>query len=611
MADNYQGMDDQELSEREEAADRYADEDDSHLVDYCIDSARESRESRKDILEAQKTLWDAYQNIMDFGDKEDWQSKTVTNKPFTAVERAISIIRKAFKNPNYISAQGIEVGDRDMSEEVKKGMAYWCAPSKIDLPRKFCNSARMAMATGISLEFLPKWENGMALDWTEPWKILRDPDALPGEPWSGNYWIHEEWVDKWKLEEGAKDGYYINVGDVSEGGSPTGLNDSKEEIERRKKMFWDRSKYRKSVLVREFNGVVLGRDGNLLLPNAKYTIAADTLIRKPSVIPFVNIRWPGSSFAPIPHILRYDGIGLIEGIFGMWKMLNNMLSLAMDDYSWVVNRMREVFPELFLDPTDLDLYPGKDIFRSTDHIDQPSVRDVLAKSNMNELMAFSQYISQMIDSGDFVDDNAAGLPGYREDITKGEIEIKTGQQMGMFDSISTETENGAVNVAYSIYETMVLNWNRESMPSPTRVLGENPFTLFLEGAGLDEKKQFLKENCDIKITGISAELERSEKVKLLMALKQYAESPLFTGYFKPKELLDETVGALGMYNPAFLKNEQELLQAQIGTQIADVLGKLVASGGPEVQAKIQEFIQSLSGQGGPEVGAPTGGTPIQ
>lgn len=599
-------IDDQELAEREEATQALAGENDKHFVDYCLACAKESRESRKDILDAMSLLWDAYQNMMDFGDKEEWQSRVVTNKPFAAVERAIAIIRKAFKNPNYIMAEGVEVGDRDMSEEVKKALVYWCSPQKVDFPRKFSNAGRMAMAVGLSLELIPRWEEGMLLDWTEPWKILRDPDALPGEPWSGNYWIHEEWVDKWKLEEGEKEGYYINIDEVKEGGVSTGVQDSKEEIARRKKLFWERSEYRKSVLVREFNGVVLGRDGKLLLPNAKYTIAGNTLIRKPSVIPFVNIRWPGSSFAPIPHILRYDGRGLIEGVFEIWKMLNKMLSLTMDDFSWVVNRMREIVPELLLDPTDLDLYPGKDLYRSTDQLQQPVVRDLLTTSSIDKILAVAQYMAQQIDNGDFVSEFVSGLPGSRSQITKGEVEIKTEQNLGIFDSIGTEVESGAVNVAYAMYETMVLNWNRESRPSPIRVLGENPLTLFLEGASLDEKKQFLKENCDIRIVGISAQLQMAEKAKLLMAFKQYAESPLFNPYFKPKELLDETVGALGMYQAPFIKTREELAQTQMGQQLVEILGKLVASGGPEVKAKIQQFIDSISG-GGMEVGGGNGG----
>ena len=588
-------IDDKELSEREEAASRLVDEDDRHLVEYCIESARESRDSRRDILKTMSLLWDAYQNMMEFGDKEEWQSQVVTNKPFAAVERAIAIVRKAFKNPNYIAVQNIGIEDKDISDQVQKALTYWFSPKRTDFPRKFSNAGRMAFATGISLEMIPRWENGMVLDWTEPWKILRDPDALPGEPQSGNFWIHEEWIDMWKLKEAAADGYYINVQNVKEGGTSTGTEDTKEEIERRKKMFWERSSYRKSVLVRELHGVVLGRDGNLLLPNAKYTIAGDVLVRKPKVVPFVNIRWPGTSFAPIPHILRYDGRGLIEGVFDIWKMLNKMLSLTMDDFSWVVNRMREIIPEFLLDPTDLDFYPGKDIYRTAESPDRPVVNDLLTQSSIDKILAVAQYMSQQIDNGDFVSEYVSGLPGSRSEITKGEVEIKTEQNLGIFDSIGDEVESGAVNVGYAMYETMVLNWNGLSKPSPSRVLGDNEFTRFLEGASVEEKREFLKENCDISIVGISAQIQRAEKAKLLMALKQYAESPLFGYLFKPKELVEETVGALGMYRPSFIKTTDELMQSQTGAQIAEILGKLASSGGPEVQAKIQDFINSISG----------------
>jgi len=292
-------------------------------------------------------------------------------------------------------------------------------------------------------------------------------------------------------------------------------------------------------------------------------------------------------------------------------MLNKMLSLSMDDFSWVVNRMREVFPEVLLDPTDLDFYPGKDVFRSTDMADVPSVRDLLAKSNMADLLAFAQFIGTQIDNGDFVTEFVQGLPGTRSQITKGEVEMKTEQNMGMFDSIGTEIEEGASNTGYTMYETMVLNWDSTSNPSPTRVLGNNAFTDFLERAPLELKKQFLKQDCDIRIVGISSQLEMAEKTKLLMAFKQYAESPLFAQYFKPKELLDETVGALGMYKAPFIKTEEELKEEMIGTQLVQVLGKLVASGGPEMEARIQQFLQSLMAEGGGNGGQVSGGVPAE
>jgi len=587
-------IDDQELKDREEAASALADQDERHFVDYCIECARESRDSRRQVLDAMSLLWDGYNNIMDFGDKEDWQSTVTTNRPFTAVERAVSIVAKAFKNPNYITTEGVEINDRDVSKYVKEAMDFWCNHPQVNFPRKFTNASRMGMAVGLSNEMIPRWENGLILDWTEPWKICRDPDALPGESQSGMYWIHEEWIDKWKIDEAGKDGYYINTDRVKEGGAGIhSIEQNKEEIERRKKMWWQRNTFRKAVLVREFNGTVLDRQGNLLLPNARYTIGSDVLIRKPTTVHFVKRKFPGSSFSPVPHILRYDGRGIVEGIFDLWKMLNKMLSLTMDDFSWVVNRMREVMPELFLDPTDLDLYPGKDIYRSTDLPQVQSVKDLLTTSSIDKILAVAQYMGQQIDNGDFVTEFVSGLPGSRSQITKGEVEIKTEQNMGIFDLIGTEIEYGAMDIGYGIFETMVLNWNANSNPSPTRVLGNNSFTNFLEQADLATKKEFLRQECDIKIVGISAQIKMAEKAKYLMAFKQFAESGVFAPFIKPRELLNEISGAFGMHKAPFIKTDEEVSQESLGMAIAQALGKVAQSGGPEAQQMIENFLVSI------------------
>jgi len=254
--------------------------------------------------------------------------------------------------------------------------------------------------------------------------------------------------------------------------------------------------------------------------------------------------------------------------------------------------MREIFPELLLDPTDLDMWPGKDVYRILDNPETPVVRDLLAKSNMADLLAFAQYTGQQVDNGDFVSEFISGLPGTRSEITKGEVEIKTEQNLGIFDSIGTEVECGAVNLAYSMYETMVLNWNAESRPSPRRVLKDNDFTAFLEGASLEVKRQFLKEQCDIRIVGISAQLEMEKKAKLLMAFKQYAESPMFGPYIKRRELLNETAGALGMYKAPFLKTDDELKREGIDQTIAQALVN-VAKQSPEAQQMISNFLGSI------------------
>ena len=228
-------IDDKELSEREEATSALAGEDEKHFVNYCIECARESRDSRKDVLYAMGLLWDAYQNMMDFGDKEEWQSRVVTNKPFAAVERAVAIIGRAFKNPNYLTAEGVEIDDKDVSEHVKKALLFWLDPQHTNFPFKFKNASRMSMAIGLSLEMIPRWENGLMLDSQSHGKYSVTQMPFPESHGQGHIGFMRNGLISGKLRKMGKEDYYINIDKVKEGGTPTGTEGTKEEIERRKR----------------------------------------------------------------------------------------------------------------------------------------------------------------------------------------------------------------------------------------------------------------------------------------------------------------------------------------------------------------------------------------
>jgi len=87
----------------------------------------------------------------------------------------------------------------------------WFGLSRAKFPIVFNDAAEMGFAVGQSKEIIAKWVNGQGLvfDTIEPWKIYRDPDAEPRNPWSGMYWIHEDWRDIWSLKYGNNG--YINL----------------------------------------------------------------------------------------------------------------------------------------------------------------------------------------------------------------------------------------------------------------------------------------------------------------------------------------------------------------------------------------------------------------
>jgi hypothetical protein len=149
--------DPQEIKEREEAAKAYSEEDEKEFVDFVDDFVTTSRDARKDVLEIQKECWKAYQNKMDFPDKQDWQSKVVLPKPFASVERACSIIRKAFKNPEYVTVDGVSADDVDWADGWKRSLRFWNNEQHANFPKNFTNANRMAFAVGNSMEIVPSW----------------------------------------------------------------------------------------------------------------------------------------------------------------------------------------------------------------------------------------------------------------------------------------------------------------------------------------------------------------------------------------------------------------------------------------------------------------------
>lgn len=549
-------MDEQEITEREEAAQAYAGETEEHFVNYCDACVDESREATKEVRVIWDQCWEAYNSKIDYGDKEDWQSKAVSNEPFTTVQQGKAVIRRALLRHDYLNVEGVEVGDKDFSYLIKKGLDFHCNEQHADFPTNFSIATDVSLAVGQSLEIIPSWENGkLILDLIEPWKIFRDPDAICMDPWSGMYWVHEEWMDIWKL----KQANYENVDKIQSGGDDS----DQRKAEQRKDYYYKRSDYRKFARVREFHGAILDSKGEFLLEGT-YTVGGRNVIQLPQRRQLVRARWPGVSFSPLIHPLRFEGKGLMEGVITLWWLMNNLMNLDADNLNWVVNGVSEINIANLVDPSDLDEYPGKrylkkttdDVFRT--HRGEAKTADILARM---------EAWSQRFQNGSFVNQFVIGSPGTRSNITKGEVEIKTQQSLGVFDSIGKDIEAGAVDVMWLIYETIMLNWMEIDTPSIIRVFGKeesnNPALLKFVQMGVDERKQLLRDNCDITVTGISAELQQLEMLEKLQIFMRLSESQLYSPYIKPRELLQAAAEGHGFMEPQWLLDDDEVKQLNL------------------------------------------------
>ncbi|MEW6385918.1 MAG: hypothetical protein AB1491_00155 [Thermodesulfobacteriota bacterium] len=533
-------MDEKELAEREEAAQAYATGNEQHFVDYCQDCIDTSVQAMTKIRQEQQECWNVYNEEPppNYAQKEPWQSQVIIPKPYGAVQFAMSIVRKAF-DVQFLSIDNEQ--NREAAEFWEKLMGLLLSRNYADFPIQFTDACGMGFAVGQSMEMIPVWRTGKGLRYilVEPWKIHRDPDAISRQPQSGMYWVHQEWLDYWLLRKFQKDGRYRNVSEIAPG-TPGSAPKSdphmtKEAVQLRKDQAFHRSKYRTMILTSEFWGTVLDSKGELLLPNATYTVANGKVISLPKKSPYPTLRWPGMGFSPLPHLLRFDGRGLLQGIKSLWYFMCSLLCLHNDNLNWVVNPPTEIDVSALVDQEDVDDYPGKKYLTRGTVSGQQAVRTVERKSVTNEVLANENFAQQRFEEGTFITNLVRGLPGYRAEVTARESAQSLEQALTVFSLIGKNLEQGALNAIVAGAETVALNLTYDEL---VQLMGQDWAQKYADPSSPTGLRLPQLTTGAFHVSGISALMRDWEIIRNIRDIfLPCFENQIFIPYLKPYRLL--------------------------------------------------------------------------
>ena len=455
--------DEKELAEREEAAQAYAGEDEAHFVAWLNDCVRMSRDSMKDIRDEQAECWDVFneKEPMNYNFKEEWQSHAVLPKPNIYVMAFLAVISKAF-DPRFLSIENEQ--NKDAAEDIKKIMSLMMSKSFSNFPINFLDATQMGAAVGQSMEMIPRWTSGQGPSWDliEPWKIHRDPDSLSRQPQSGMYWIHQEWQDYSDLKKMEGKGILRNLQDCGPGGSwgnpSADVNIEPSELKRRRDMLYQQSAFRTKVLTSEFYGTIISRRGEEILENATYWVIADRVVKAPKRSQYPNLRWPGTSFSPLPHLLRHDGRSLLTGLKSLWYAMCNLFALHIDNLNWTVNPQKEIDISSLVDTEDLDDYPGKlYLVRGTQQGNQ-AIRVVDRKSITGDILANLKYGDQTFQGGGPVTYEMRGMPDWRGEPPTARGSAQNLEQSNTVMSlVASNLDDGALTAIEALWETIRIN----------------------------------------------------------------------------------------------------------------------------------------------------------
>jgi len=449
-----------------------------------------------------------------------------------------------------------------------------------------------------------------SLRWStiEPWNIRRDPDALSRNPQSGLYCIHQEYVDYHKLLAGEKHGYYQNVRDVlaeREDDSLYGRHDAKKK----RGLVEDINKFRKQIFVREFWGDVLDHNGELVLSGVRLTIANRTVISRPIKTNFPTLRWPIHQFSALPHMRNFHGYSLIEGMLKMWKFRNNILCLVADKLSFILNGGYEVDENKMVNPHDKELYPGctkaKKASAGAGKIFNLIETDKDFLPIVESLMGLTGNLYQ---NGTFVTELLKGELGDRKNITKGEVQIKTEQAMGVFEGIGHDVEYGFEQAISMEQEVLTTYWDPSDSPSYMQILGEKHASIIgqLFMLSPEQRVKYMRQETDIKVRGISLLFQKSALVDRLVNMAKLTDADRFRQYAKDYELLKKIADAMDASDVILSQEEMEQKQAE-QTQMLAMQQVQTPGGMPGAEgAPSQDLVnQALAAAGLPaEEGAP-------
>jgi hypothetical protein len=572
-------MDEKELAEREEAAQAYAGEDETHFVMFLNDCVKMSRDSMTDIRYEQAECWDVFneKEPVNYQWKEQWQSRTVIPKPNVYILAFLAIVRKAF-DPQFLSIENEQ--DTETADFIRKLMTLMLAKSFSNFPINFTDATCMGAAVGQSMEMIPMWRPKYGPYWEliEPWKIHRDPDSLSRQSQSGMFWIHDEWLDFYELKEMEKRGTIVNLQDCGPGGQwgnpKSDENLDPGELKRRRDMLYQQSAYRTKVLTSEFWGTILDRRGHLLLPSATYWVVADRVVRLPKNSPYPTLRWPGTGFAPMPHLLRFDGRSLLTGLKSLWYAICNLFALHLDNLNWTVNPQKELSIRRLVDQEDLDDYPGKIWLTLETEQGQQVIRTVDRKNITSEILANVKVMDQIWQVGGPVAPSQQGVPDYRAEKTAREAAQDLEQSNNLMSLAAENIDNGALDAIQALWEVTRINityWELATW------MGREVADRYRDNSTTGLRLPSLTTGA-FKVSGAASLLRNQEVVstisKLILPLcEPKGLGQLFNVYLEPKGIIQAIIKRSNLEDEGIMVSKEkadQISQAQQEQQDAQI-----------------------------------------
>lgn len=557
-----------------------------HLEDVVRTHRTESAQATSLMRAQWETDWRHYESEVQFSDKEAWQAKVWIPMPWSAVEQATAIIQKALlDSPEFFGIEGYDDKDKMLAQILWKPLLK-AATQKAGMIPKFADATKYAFAIGQGYlkfryprsavptlagvvadpttgqpmpQYTVKNRGFLAIDIVAPWNIYRDWRSTSRAQFSGRYLIHEAPIDRADLLQRTEAKLFdpevvasLPPSGTTQGpsSSSSGMRSSLEADARRAGMSVAVADYRVPYWGSEWWGDVPDRNGDIIATDCLMLMVNDRLVMGPVDNPIWAVdvstrrrKWPFIGLSPLSHPGRFEGQGIVRSVAPLASLFSNLFNLFMDGMNWEVNPPSEIDLSILDDWDDLQHVPGKLwLKRGQGHAFEPAN---MGRQNTPAILATLQFVDQMFQNNSFVNAFLVGLPGSRSYVTKGEVQMKTAQSMGIFDAMARNLEYAGAEGVALCHDLLWQYMNEWTEPSIQQLVGPQA-ALLLHLMPYAHRLRETRGDFNYSFSGISSAIHKADLLGRLLQIAQVSQGGGFAGYTNPQQILGALIDVLGL-----------------------------------------------------------------
>lgn len=450
---------------------------DEYYVEYVEKCWKQHEDAMRDTHKLWKEEWQLYQSKQDWSDKQGWQSKCFIPKTLTTVERAAGEVKRAvFQTEKLFKFQLNDAKEQEQIQQLEEAsldlrdaeqlariqQQIKLIKRRIDVrkrrmqmrERQFKQTLSETNFAGVYSEMMkpccllgvgiPKviWDtgkDGLKFEHVDAMNFAISPDFVPYQKDRAPFMIERMEESLASFRSRTKKNKNWKKKEIKK------IEEDAKKLDRFhdariRKGYGDYTDINKKVELKYFYGDVIDKNEDKVEENMLLVVANGKYLVRKHENPFDHQRQPYIPTIPIVYPHRgTHGTSMVQPIVRIQYAINNIVNMIMDNLNFSVTRMFEYNPDDLMNPSAMNaIYPGKTIPVNTLNGAQ-AIREVTVSSMKRDILYFYELLERERQEATSITEYNTGLPGKKSK-TLGEIELKTAESRGLFDTIGRDLE---------------------------------------------------------------------------------------------------------------------------------------------------------------------------